>query len=380
LHIMKSGWQYFMLGLLIVVFAYFTWAETGSLTHSTKTYTGKMDMRAFSADSDRGNIVSISPYMYPEDYASEESYYQALDRYMQAAAQKGWLHKNTVVSFPEYIGTWLVIAGEKKGVFTAATVKDAMALMAESNLFYFLPKYITAEAGDKAASALFRMKAKKMARLNDAVFGELAKHYGVTIVSGSIVLPEPEVKDGRIEVHEGRLFNVSLVYHPDGKPDEHIVKKAFPIADELVFTCKADAANLPVFQTPAGKMAVLVCADSWYADCYRNAADKHADFVIVPSYVEGDSGFQKPWPGYSGFANPSDVDKNDVQKITVLDAWERYALPARMKQAGLQNGIITYLHGKFWDLGADSRIVLVHEGETVVQQPHADASVVCLWL
>ena len=72
--------------------------------------------------------------MYTGDYASEKTFYTALDHYMQIAAKKGYLQKKTVVSFPEYLGTWLVVAGEKKGVFEAKTVHDAMELMAMSNL------------------------------------------------------------------------------------------------------------------------------------------------------------------------------------------------------------------------------------------------------
>ena len=377
---MKSKLYYFFAGLFLTGALYFTWACTGRVDNAGPGYSGKVDIEQFGADSGRGNIVSIQPYMLPGDYASEHSFDQTLDGYLKSAKAKGWLNKNTVVSFPEYLGTWLVIAGEKKAVFDARTIDAAMHTMVLSDLFAFLPKYFSANTTDKSASALFRMKAGKMAAIYNKVFSHLAQQYAVTIVAGSIVLPEPEIKDGALVVHDGNLYNVSLVYGPDGKADSRIIKKAFPIAAELVFTCKAEAKDIPIYNTPAGKMAVLICADSWYADCYKSASAKNADFVIVPSYVEGNGAFKTPWPGYSGFANPADVDKNDIGKITILDGWVRYALPGRMKQAGLKNGIITYLHGQFWDLGSDMHFVLVSQGETIVKQPAADAAVVNLWL
>ena len=322
----------------------------------------------------------IQPFMYPDDYATEKTFHDALDRYVHRAALAGWLHKNTVVSFPEYLSTWLVILGEKKSVFAAKTVKQAMGEIVLSNPLKFLGKYYTGKAGDKSAEAIFRMKAEKMASVYNKVFSGLAKQYGVTIVAGSIVLPGAEIKDGALTVHDGSLYNVSVIYKSDGRADEKIIKKAFPVADELSFTCKQDAGDMPLFNTPAGKMAVLICADCWYPACYKQSVKERPDFIIVPSYVEGNNAFKQPWPGYSGFANPSDIDTTDIGKITILDGWVRYALPGRLKQAGIQNGIITYLHGQFWDLGSDAHYVLVSHGETIVKQPNADASIVNLWL
>ena len=377
---MKKGFTYFFIAIIAALVIYLLWAHSGRQVTAGQTNTGKVDIEEFGADSSKGNIVSIQPFMYPGDYASEKSFHDALDGYMQSAAKKGWLHKNTVVSFPEYLGSWLVVAGEKSGVFTAKTVDAAMSEMALSNIFSFAPAYFSSKAKDKSADALFRMKAKQMALIYNNVFSGFAKQYGVTIVAGSIVLPQPVIQNGKLEVRDGDLYNVSAIYKPDGTAEDKIVRKAFPIAAELVFTCKEDAANIPIYNTGAGKMAVLICADSWYPSCYQQAVKERADFVIVPSYVEGNGAFKTPWPGYSGFPNASDVDTNDIGKITILDGWVKYALPGRMKQAGIQNGIITFLHGQFWDLGSDMHFVLVNHGETIVKQPSADASVVCLWL
>ena len=371
---------YFITAIVLTVVLYFTWACTGKLTGSGAGYQGKVDIEEFGVDSGRGNIVSIQPYMLPGDYVSEQSFCNTLDNYLKKAQKKGWLKKNTIVSFPEYLGTWLVVAGEKKGVFEAKTVNAAMQTMVLSNLFSFIPEYFRAKANDKSAAALFRMKSKQMASIYNEAFSSLARLYSVTIVAGSIVLPEPEIKDGVLSVHDGNLYNVSVVYRPDGKAEDKLIKKAFPVAHELAFTCKAEAEDIPVYNTPAGKMAVLICADSWYAPCYKNASAQNVDFVIVPSYVEGNGAFKTPWPGYSGFDNPVDVDKSDIGKITILDGWVRYALPGRMKRAGLKNGIITFLHGQFWDLGSDMHLVMVKQGEAIVKQPDADASVVSLWL
>jgi Carbon-nitrogen hydrolase len=365
---------------VILATAYFLWARLGRQFLPEQTYTGKIDWQQFGEDSGKGNIVSIQPYMFTWDYASEKSFYDALNGYLRDARLKGWLRPNTIVSFPEYLGTWLVLAGEKKAVFAAPTIQKAMDIMAVSDLTNYLPELITSKARDKSEAALFRMKGKEMASLYQHVFSGLARQYGVTIVAGSIVLPDPAIMGDSLVVSDGALFNVTVVYKPDGRPEKNIVRKAYPVAEELPFTCNESAGNIPVYQTAAGKMAILICADSWYAPCYKNAMAQKVDFIIVPSYVEGDGAFKQPWPGYSGFANPNDVDTTDIGKITILDGWVKYALPGKMKQAGIQNGIITYLHGKFWNLGSDAHLVLVKGGQPVVKQPEADAAVVNLWL
>ena len=57
--------------------------------------------------------------------------------------------------------------------------------------------------------------------------------------------------------YDSSLYNISVVYRPDGTPEEKIARKAFPVADELPFTCTENAGNIPVY-IPAGKMAVLI--------------------------------------------------------------------------------------------------------------------------
>ena len=134
---MNRKWVYFILLVALLGSAYFMWARLGRQFTNAPPYAGKVDIQEFGADSAHGNIVSIQPFMQTEDYASEKTFHDALQPYLESAAEKGWLHKNTVVSFPEYLGTWLVVAGEKKSVFEAKTVKTAMDIMALSDLFNF---------------------------------------------------------------------------------------------------------------------------------------------------------------------------------------------------------------------------------------------------
>ena len=70
-------------------------------------------------DADRGNLLGIQPWMTTADYVSRETFYDKLAEYLDVARSKGWLNARTVAVFPEYVGTWLVIAGEGQGVARA---------------------------------------------------------------------------------------------------------------------------------------------------------------------------------------------------------------------------------------------------------------------
>jgi hypothetical protein len=66
--------------------------------------------------------------------------------------------------------------------------------------------------------ALLRMKAEQMAADYQSLFGGLAREFGVTLQAGSILLPEPRIDDdGQLHSGSGPLWNLSLVFGPDGR-------------------------------------------------------------------------------------------------------------------------------------------------------------------
>ncbi len=66
-----------------------------------------------------------------------------------------------------------------------------MDWMAASNPLKLARGWLGAKGEDRMADALFRMKAVDMAHDYQTLFGGLAQDFGVTVVAGSIVLPNP---------------------------------------------------------------------------------------------------------------------------------------------------------------------------------------------
>ena len=310
------------------------------------------------------NIVGIQPYMVPSDYLSEERFYAKMRRYFDQARQAGYFRTNTVVLLPEYVGTWLVIAGEKAMVSGMETITGAMSLMVISNPLKTLWAVVRNQGEtDRIAAAIFRMKSRQMASLYTKVFSQLAKEYGVTINAGSIVLPGPIVSDGVIHVDVSKpLYNSTFVFHPFGVVDGQAVKKVFPISSEQPFVHAAAVEEIPLFELPIGKTALLVCADSWYPESYARIKELGAEIILVNSYCAGNHTMSTRWKGYDGSAMPADVDPGHVGTMTERDAWIAHALPGRIGASGARIGVNVFLRGQLWDLGTDGQPFLVRDG------------------
>jgi hypothetical protein len=333
----------------------------------------------YGNDTGRGNLLGIEPYMLADDYTSEATFYSKLDGYMQVAQQKGWLNQRTIVIWPEYIGTWLVAAGAGDRVLRAQTLNAAMTPIVLRHLPQFIGAYLSTKEKDRLSAALFRARGANMARLYNTVFSSLAQRYGVTMVAGSTVLPSPQIKDGKVVAGIGPLFNTSAVFTPDGRALAPLICKAFPITEEIPFISPAPVDLLPAFDTPAGRLGVLICADSWYPQVYDRLKAQGIEWLAVASLLDK-THWDEPWHGYNGAPAPQDVDPGDVGALTEGEAWHKYAMPGRISQAGASCGMTVFLHGRLWDLGVlDGQAMLVNQAG--VSDARVDgAAILNLWL
>ncbi|MCS6845144.1 MAG: hypothetical protein NZ528_12620 [Caldilineales bacterium] len=366
--------------VLLLAGAYALWQRSG---HRLPAHT--LDLRlehvvSFGADRGRGNLLGVQPYMMPPDYATPERFRAKLEGYLAAAHAQGWISPRTVVVFPEHLGTWLVALGERSGLYNAATIAHTLRLLALSHLPGLARQWPAAKAADRTAAALFAVKAKQMAEAYHHTFGHLARTLRCTVVAGSILLPSPQIEEGALTVGPAPLQNVAAVYGPDGALHPRLVRKVYLTPAEQPLASGAPSAALPWFETPAGRLGVLICADSWHPEPYARLRQHGVELVAVPSYLEVSDIWHRPWRGYVGMATPPDVDPADAGRITEGQAWLRYALAGRLRSSGARWGLNVFLRGALWDLGADGHTIVV-EGDHVHEAPHGDgAALVNLWL
>ncbi len=368
-------------GLFLIIIAYLIWANTGIGSKAPQSF--RLDVaEAYGDAGSKGNVVGVQAFMEPVDYASAENFSKKIRFYLAEAKKKNWLIPNkTIVVFPEYLGTWLVCLDEKESIYHAPKIEEGLQMMVSRNIGKFFKTYITSpdSVKDKVKYSVFAMKAPTIAKVYQETFAALAKEYQVTIVGGSILLPEPSVEYGVLKTGKGQLYNTSVIFEFDGQINSKLIKKAFPTADELGFICPVNPKSIPVFQTSIGRMGVLICADAWFSDAYKGLKQKGVDFVITPSYSNGIGYWNKPWSGYSGAETPNDA-KADIGKISLGSAWVKYAMGTRARtEAGVIKGINVFLQGNLWDLGADGSTIVLSDSAHAT--PYAGKSaLINLWL
>lgn len=378
---MKRKRLAYLLGILAVPLAgYAVWARTGRGA-PPPTDPRVETAVSWGTDAGRGNLLGVEPFMVPADYASEANFHAKLDAYFAAAKRRGWLGSKTVVVLPEYTGTWLVTAGEKRSVYEADSTTAALTTMALTNPMSFASAFAGATEKDRAAGAAFRMKAATIANAYDGAFSRLTRKYGVTIVAGSVILPSPQVVQGRLTLGDGPLYNVSIIYGPLGMPTG-LVRKVYPTTVEKPFCASGAAGADNVFDTPAGRLGVLVCANSWTPALYDRLRENGAEFVAVPSFGAEPEKWNAPWGGYDGQPASKDADPADVGRITEKQAWLKYAMPARLKESGARAGLNVFTRGRFWGYHGESQTLGVSNGATHVRPADSGdgGALINLWL
>ena len=368
----------FSMALIAALTTYAMWAADRPVGHYLS------DLRINLAvdqgtPADRGNLLGIQPELFPTDYQSPERLHRKLAAYLQKAQDQGLLNEKTIVVLPEHVGTWLMVSGEKDELYQATTLKEAMNWLAVSNPLKFVRALISAKGEKRLDDAHLRMKAKAMAKDYQALFGGLAKEFHVTLVAGSIVLPDPSIIDGTLKIGRGALYNSTVVFGRDGLPIGQPQRQMHPIFDEHDVIAANGEHTLNVVDTPAGRLGVLIGSDSWYPDNYRKLDDQGAQLVAVPAFVVGRGTWDKPWRGYKGLSTPGSVSLK-AGELSEGQAWHRLTLTAQPPSSQAIAGMSVFLRGQFWDQGSAGQSFLSSNGQQFADGNARGARLLNLWL
>ena len=96
----------------------------------------------------------------------------------------------------------------------------------------------------------------------------LAREKGVYIVASFLERQGPD------------LFNTAVLAGPEGLVGKY--RKLHPCEEEVYWTEPGDL-GLPVFHTPIGRIALLICLDAYYPETMRICALQGADIICIPS-------------------------------------------------------------------------------------------------
>ncbi|AZF32780.1 Hydrolase, carbon-nitrogen family [Pseudomonas sp. R4-35-07] len=366
------------MALVAALAAYLVWTQERPVGHYLS------DLRITLAvnegqPAERGNLLGIQPELFPADYQSLERLHLKLSAYLQKARELGLINDKTIVVLPEHIGTWLMLGGEKNELYQAPHLRDAMNWLSISNPVQFMRAWISATGENRMDDAYLRMKAPDMARDYQVLFGGLAKEFGVTLVAGSIALPNPSVSLGQLQVGHGALYNVSLVFAADGLPLGQPQRQLYPIYDERGFIEPGDENIVSVVDTPAGRLGILIGSDSWYPDNYRKLNDQGAQLIAVPAYVTGRDTWDRPWRGFKSVSTPSEVSLKP-EETSEGEAWRRLTLISQPPISQATAGMSVFLRGQFWDLGSAGQSFLSRNGQLFADGDARGARLLNIWL
>lgn len=352
---------------IFAVFVWLIWSFSGRNTPLPKSDSYVSVTEEINpSDTLLRNIVGVQPYMEVSDYFDQGVFKEKMRQYLLAASSKAFIKEKTLVVYPEHLGTWLLLLGEKRAIAEVKSLREAMGILIFSNAFdCFLGYLKTGNEANKEMSSLFRMKAKSMAKAYFETFSELALETKTYIVAGSIILPDPRVVDGGIYLKtEGPLYNASFLFGPDGKIVGKPILKAFPYAAESPFTDSADPKTAQVFDLPFGKTSVMLSNDSWYSQSYENAVSDSAEVILVPSFYAGNYSMGSKWEGYDGYESSESLDTADIGKVTNREAWEKYGLAAQIKNTKASVGLTVFFRGDLWNLGSDGQPIAIINNKT----------------
>ncbi|MDQ0703161.1 putative amidohydrolase [Pseudomonas sp. W3I7] len=366
------------MALVAAVAAYLVWTQERPVAHYLS------DLRITLAvnegePADRGNLLGIQPELFPADYQSLERLHLKLSAYLQKARDQGLINPKTVVVLPEHIGTWLMLSGEKNELYQATHLKDAMNWLSASNPLQFARAWISAKGDNRMDDAYLRMKAPAMARDYQVLFGGLAKEFGVTLVAGSIALPNPSVSQGQLHIGHGALYNASVVFAADGLPIGDPQRQLYPIYDERGFIAPGDENIVSVVDTPAGRLGILIGSDSWYPDNYRKLNQQGAQLVAVPAFVTGRDTWDRPWRGFKSVSTPPEISLKP-EELSEGEAWRRLTLISQQPISQASAGMSVFLRGQFWDLGTAGHSFLSNDGHVTAGNDARGARLLNIWL
>lgn len=83
-----------------------------------------------------------------------------------------------------------------------------------------------------------------------------------------------------VENDRGKLYNTAILVGPEGFIGKY---RKLHLCEEEVFWFEPGDLGIPVFYTPFGRIALLICLDGYYPETYRICALQKADIVCIPT-------------------------------------------------------------------------------------------------
>jgi N-carbamoylputrescine amidase len=137
----------------------------------------------------------------------------------------------------------------------------------------FICRYFCQQPDDASAFEL----AEEIPGPTTQLLSDAARRHGIVLIGGSLFE----------KTREGRYYNTAPVFGPDGGLLGTYRKTHIPediLYHEQHYFAPGNT-GVRVFDTPFGKIAVLICYDQWYPEAARLASLAGAELIVYPTAI-----------------------------------------------------------------------------------------------
>ncbi len=380
--------RYFLFILFCLLAAFYTWTTIGYSYPDAEYFKGNPVSDVYSAsvgyDRKNGNIVGIQTEMNPSVYSTSERFHRKLESYLSDAQNAGYLGAKTLVVFPDHIGTFLFLTGEKRSVYSSETLSSALNLIASSNPLTYLRHRVTAFSESKSMEAVLRVKSELVRDVYTSVFSKLASVYQVSILAGSVILPGAYVQNGRIYVSPAaELKTYSFVFLPDGKvSDTFFIKKTPSVWEKNLGIREETDKTVTSKLTGAVDVWVAMTEDSLYNSAYSSLSTGF-EVLVSPSFLYKDTQIQFAKPEISLDPKSGKSLMNDTDHSAQLEIlWDKFSLPGKISSSIGRIYLQIFMAGKIYErlLSAPSKASVKYNKTESVDGAKYRSAVLNIWL
>lgn len=327
-------------------------------------------------------LIASDLVLNQEDYRTEELFHFKLKEYISKTLttirNENENVKETLFVFPELIGAWLALTNQN----TSKSVNTIMLNIILKNPFLFLKILLNNIWLGKYTGiiglfhrSIFQLQSKHTLNQYFRIFSSLSKEFSCNIIAGSAYLPKlifNNEKDDIFIENYNSLYNTTLSFSSEGKLID-ITYKHHAVHEEISFLDESLLDDIHCFTCNSfGNIGVLICADSWYPDCYEKLfKDENCipDIIAVPSFSSGP--WENKWEGYSGEI-ADDVKNFDVNasNLTLHEAWRKFAIPGRIPSLGVKEiyAVNTFYRGNILGMKAEGSNIISHGNFSLVEE------------
>jgi len=320
-------------------------------------------------------LIAIQLEIDPTVLASGDSYRAHLERSVgDGIAAVGEADMRLVV-VPEIAGHLALFATGSAAGHRAKTLGGALAQAAVRRPLDVLRGVASARTLHPRHAVLAAL-APDGERYWRGVFGPLARRHAAWIVAGSHLRLAPN----------GDLTNASFTFAPDGRcvattDKVNLVPGMEDGSPRALHLARGDVERLPVVDTPAGKLATVICYDGF---CEPHTTLER--FVPVGAHLaaraRASGGLAvvanpaaNPWPWLGPWppAAPSALTSPASTYPTRAEQWRREGLPATLAATPFARwGITAHLVGAVLDLHFEGASEILEGGRAIATAPTSE--------